>query len=161
MAEKSFGDLAIELAPLTGLKCLRAFHRLGKCFLPSIVKAIGAIGADTKVASVDVGNIEVGKLGEALESLFLNCSEEDLAFFAKEFLYGGIANHSPIEKVFDVVFQGKTLTLLKVLVWAVVEVHYADFFADLPGLLARAQALAASQKMSASISKADSLKTKS
>lgn len=152
--EKTFGDIKVMLSPLPAMRGALVLHRLSKCFLPSISKAAGAFSVQGKAFTL--ATLQPDKLSSALETLFIDCTEKDLEYFIDTLVRPGIANNVPLDKTLDIAFQGKTLTLLQVLVWSVVEVHFADFFGDLPGLVARALALVESRTASASILKPDS-----
>lgn len=154
--EKQFGDITITLNPLLGLKALRVFHKLSKSVLPALTKAFGSF--DTK-AALALSSIDLGKIGEAIETFFLDCKEDEFVTLSKDLLTNAfVKTDSGLlqldEGQINMTFQGRVLTLLEVLVWAVTEVHFADFLGKLPALKARAQAL--SQKTNASTSEASS-----
>lgn len=150
LSTKTIDGIELTLGPMLGMQALRVQHRLFKCVVPSLSKAFGALeGAN--LANLSLADLQVDKLSAALVQFFKDCTEDDLVSLAKSLLEGGLANHVPLSKTMDLVFQGKILTLYKAMAWAVVEVNFPDFFGQMPGLLAQAQA---SLKTTASTSKA-------
>lgn len=145
---RTIDGIVFVVTQLPAIKALHVFHRLGKVVSPSLAKASAALQPGAALEKVNLAD-----LGGALESFFSSCTPADLDYFVKELLYATTADGAPLLQVLDVKLQGKVLTLLKLLVFAV-EVNYADFFGPVRGLVARAQAIT----NTSSISKAVSLK---
>jgi hypothetical protein len=133
---KNIDGLTIVISPLPARQGLRVLHRLGKSISPSVSRMIGLARGGMEI---DLSELDVVSLSQALSNFFETCSEKDLDYFIDQLLDAAIVNNQRLLDVVNTVFQAKVLTLLKVLVFAV-EVNYQDFFGGLRDQFAKQQA---------------------
>lgn len=113
---KSF--LVQQLPARAALKLMR---RLGKVFAP----ALALLASNGKVS---LANTDISSLGTSLEKVFEELTDEDLDHFTERLLAGCLVDGKyPVLSQIDVLFQGETLDLIKLLIHAV-KVNYASFF---------------------------------
>jgi hypothetical protein len=114
-----------ELSQLTAFRGLRLLTRIGAAAGPALSK-LGAM--------MSGGEIDLALAGELIEGLFQKLNEDEITHFVKEMLFGGglKMNNVLVEKPFDTLMAGKTMTIFKLLFWGF-EVNYGDFFAAAKG----------------------------
>jgi hypothetical protein len=124
--KKTIGDLDFELSPLPAWKAMETFARLSK-FLSPAVESLGAVAGDKEAGAA--------ALAKAIAGL-ANNKPEELQALTKVLLDACLVTWEgkqvPLMRTFDVVMQGRILTVFKLLAWAV-EVNYRDFFDALKG----------------------------
>jgi hypothetical protein len=157
--ERVIDEMTFRIGKLPGRSALRMLHKVTGAIFPAIGLAAGQLGADLG----NLGKMDVTKLlkaigGGALPRLFEDLPVETLmelvdGLFASVVVIKDAKAVSVGGPAFDLVFQGKTKTVLKLLV-ACVEVNFSDFFGEggLAGLVARAQTSLAATKASAGTS---------
>lgn len=136
MLEPSNRDIdgfKIQISPLPCTKSLEVLHRLGLCLSPSVAAMLGLLQGGQQI---ELSSLNLGELSVALVAFFRGCSWPDLKYFIDNLLAPALCNDAPLLKTMDITFQAKTLSLLRVLVFAI-EVNYADFFDVASGALAQ------------------------
>lgn len=96
-----------------------------------------------------IGKLDQGDVGEAAAMLFARLPKEDFKRLVHTLVDSADADGKPVREVFNHVFMGKPMTLMKVFAFAL-ELNFSSFFAGLggaKGLLAKAMARAASGSM--------------
>jgi hypothetical protein len=99
---------------------LKLMRRLGKVFAP----ALATFGGKS-------GEIDPKSFGNALEKVFDELSDDDLDHFTQQLLAGCLVDDkAPVLPQIDLLFQGRTFDLVKLLVHAV-RANYQDFLGAL------------------------------
>lgn len=136
MLEPSNRDIdgfKIQISPLPCTKALEVLHRLGQSLSPSVAAMLGLLQGGQQI---DLASVDIAELGGALVAFFRGCSWPDLKYFIDNLLQPALCNDQPLLRTMDITFQAKTMSLLKVLVFAI-EVNYSDFFDVARGALAQ------------------------
>ena len=122
---------------LLGRASLRMLHRLIRTVGPGLAKAAGGVAG----TSLKLGDLELSSLGDALCLLTDRCNEAEFMAITEELLGSATIDGQPLMgPQFDLLMRGRSLTVLKLLRFAI-EVNYGDFSAAL-GAFARASSRA-------------------
>src|SRR5688572_18336991 len=111
-----------EVSQLPGMKSLKMFRRLGNVLGPALAKTL-ASGVD-----VQQGKMNLVGIGEAIGALFERLSEPELESIVKDLLWNAVVDGKVLfptgtNAQFDTLMAGRTVTVLKALVFAI-EVNY-------------------------------------
>jgi hypothetical protein len=125
---------------LPGFDALETLGELTRVLGPGVVRA--AMGA---LATGDRGLLEADVGAIAVPALFAGVSGKELRNLTERLLKTveliADGKKKPILQVFDLHFQGRTLSVFKLL-WAALRVSFGDFRDAVPGLAALATATA-------------------
>lgn len=109
-----------QVQQLPARAALKLMRRLGKVFAPAF-----AAFANSK------GDVDTKALGNALEKVFAELGDDDLDHFTNTLLHGCLVdNKAPVLPQIDLIFQGESFDLVKLLVHAV-KANYQDFLGAL------------------------------
>jgi hypothetical protein len=141
VATKDFevDGIKVTVTQLTGRKSLRVLHRLLGSLSPSVTLMGKGLGGK-KLADADVGKLLETMGADALPRLFEDLPEEKFLSLVDDLVATSVAigpEGKPVElaKSFDIVFQGRPIAALKLLV-EVVRYNYSELFdGGLGGLL--------------------------
>jgi hypothetical protein len=128
------------ITQLPGFDALETLGELSRTLGPGLVRAaMGALAAEDKsLLDADVGAL-------AVPALFAGVSGKELRNLTERLLKTVELicddKKRPVLQVFDVHFQGRTLSAFKLL-WAALKVSFGDFRDAVPGLAALATATA-------------------
>lgn len=146
---KEIDGMSFIIGQLAGRAQVRMFHKLSSSVFPALGLVASKIGEGFD--KMDAATLLKILGGEALPRLFMDLDQKTLdelidGLFASVIYRGDDGKGVPVLKVMDAVFQGKTLSVFKLMA-ACVEVNYASFFgeAGLAGLLPKAKALFSSE----------------
>ena len=118
METRTIDEHCYTVSQLPASRGLEMFGKLAGLLGPAALEALA------KGASLDK---DLKTLAPAAVMLFARLQPGDLTAIAKELLGPATVDNAPLEKQFEVHFQGRILHLFKVLVFAI-EVNFGDFF---------------------------------
>jgi hypothetical protein len=121
---------------LPGRASLKMLNRLGKALGPAFAALMGTVKAQG--SKPNLADLDFSAIGGAVEALFANVSDEDLDYFIDGLLKDALVDNVKLLPQIDILFQGGSDTLIKVLAFAVT-VNYANFTRALGGFLSGAQ----------------------
>lgn len=114
-----------SITQLPGRRGLEMFGKLAGIMGPAALEAL------SKGFSMDEDISNLAPIGLAL---FSQIKPGELTTITDELFYAALINGKPLKEQADIIFQGKTFTLLKVIAFAV-KVNYYDFFDALVAIL--------------------------
>ena len=118
---KEIDGRSYTVTQMPAMKALRMTHRLGKALGP----AIGHLAVQ------DGQEVDIERIGKALEALFTAMSEDDLETITKELLNSATvivdSKSLPVLAQFNTLMAGQIETVFKLLGFAL-EVNYGSFF---------------------------------
>lgn len=119
------GNVTVSMLP--GMKAQTLFWEMTRHIGPSIIKVFEALERD-QIARLQSGDASgVTGIAAATEMLCSKLTKQEFEYIRRELLALVHYEGQPISKVADLIFQGKTFTLWRVLAFAI-EVNYLDFF---------------------------------
>lgn len=128
---REIDGLRFTVQMLPAMRATRLWHRILKGAAPAFLKAAGS-------AKSGLADADVSALADAAQLLFNNFSESDFEGILRELLETTLVEKDgkqfPLMPVFDDLMRGRTVTLLKLVRFAL-EVNYSDFFDGLRGKL--------------------------
>jgi hypothetical protein len=125
--DREIDGMQWQVSQLPGMRGLKMFNKLGRILGPAMGKALAA-GMDSKK-----GEINAVALSEAIAVLFDRLSEAEIESITRELLATAVVDGKPLfPGAFDLLMQGRTMTVLKALLFAF-EVNYGSFFGALRG----------------------------
>lgn len=133
--DRTIDGLTYSVSQLPASRGLEMFGKLAGLLGPAALEALA------KGASFDK---DLQTLAPAAVMLFARLQPGDLTAIAKELLGPATVDNTPLEKQFEVHFQGRILHLFKVLVFAI-EVNFGDFFDVLGAFGGKSKAPASSE----------------
>lgn len=120
--KRTIGELDFELSPLPAWKALETWTRVIGVLAPGL-NGLNGLKAKTQEEML-------GALARAIQGL-ASTNPAEIQSLSKVLLETCLVTvkgqQAPLLPVFDVVMQGRMLSVFKLLAWAV-EVNYADFF---------------------------------
>lgn len=128
--EREIDGMSFAVTQLPGMRGLKLLARLGRVLGPAVAKALAGASNGLK------GEVDFEVMGEAVGTLFERLTEKELEEVTRELLQAATVDNRPLLQGFDVTMQGKTLTILKVLLFAF-EVNYGSFLDVLKDLGAK------------------------
>jgi len=138
--ERTIDGHVYAVSQLTASRGLEMFGRLAALIGPAALEVLA------RGASFDK---DLATLAPAAMALFARLKPGDLSEIAKELLAPATVDGKPLEKQFELHFQGRIMHLFKVLLFAV-EVNFRDFRDALGGLVASQKAPGRSEGSSTS-----------
>jgi hypothetical protein len=117
---------------LPGRASLKMLNRLGKAIGPAFAALMGTVKAQG--SKPNLADLDFSAIGGAVEALFTNVSDEDLDYFIDNLLKDALVDNVKLLPQIDLLFQGSSDTLIKVLAFAVTA-NYANFSRALAGFL--------------------------
>lgn len=136
--EKEIDGIPFRVQQLGAMAGLKLFTRLSRTFAPAMAKALGASAG----AKVDLGNLNVGALSDALKLLFETCNETEIESLVKALLSTTWVeqNGAWVEttKVLELVLAGKLPTMIK-MCWFSAQVNFGNFTEGLRAFLPQPQ----------------------
>ena len=127
------------ITQLPGFDALETLGELTRILGPGVVRgAMGALAAGGNVLEADIGDVIVPALFAGISGKEMRNVTERLLKTVEVIADG---RKRPVLQVFDLHFQGRTLSAFKLL-WAALKVSFGDFRDAVPGLAALATATA-------------------
>jgi hypothetical protein len=130
--EKVIDGMHFAITQLPGMKGLRMSQRLGRILGPALAKGLSGMGS-VSLDRLTESAVNMETIGEAVAILFDRLSENELEAITRELFASATVDGKPLMAAFDLVMQGKTLTVYKALLFAF-EVNFGSFFDELRGL---------------------------
>lgn len=131
--ERTIDGMKFTVTQLPAMKGLRTLNRIGRVLGPAFAKVAGASG------SGNVTDMDLSKLGDAVEALFERLTDDELEQLTRELLAQATCDGKLLMPQFDLILAGKVDVILQLLRFAF-EVNYGNFFAGLAGMVAAGQA---------------------
>lgn len=120
---KEIDDLKVSVTQLPAGRGWRLFMKLNKTLLPAITKLVGSV-KDWEHLDIDGDS-----LTEAVGLLLAEMEPEKSEALIKEILELTTVDGHEVVQTFDLTFQGKYLTLIKVVAFSL-EVNYKSFLPE-------------------------------
>ena len=118
--EKTIDDLMVSVSQLPAGKGWRLFMKLNKALLPAISNLIGSVKDWEKLEINGEG------LKNSVETLLMELEPEKSEALIKEILQLTRVDGQEVAPNFDLLFQGRYLTMLKIVMFTL-EVNYKSF----------------------------------
>lgn len=135
----TIGGVRYTVQQLPVTRALRLSAKLGGILAPALAKASKSV-AGTNLDNI--AGLDISLLGDALETLMMKMTPDELEFCTKELLYVLEKDGKDISRSFDTEFCGELLTVFKLLRFAF-EVNFGDFFDAARGWQAKLRAVPA------------------
>jgi hypothetical protein len=145
--DKTIDDVHFLIGQLPAMRATLLFNRLVRLIGPAFGKAFAGVSVNPKGGNkISLGDVDVGKFGDALGLLFTAMPEAEFKsvlgeLFSNTQVYVADQRVAPVMDAFDIVFAGKIATVYK-LAAAAIGVNFQDFIGEL-GAIVRKQQIAA------------------
>lgn len=123
---KIIDGMEVSVSQLPARRAMKMFNRLGRVFGPALGKIMASSPDGLKT-------MNIGAMGDAVAMLFEKFTDSEQDFIMNELLATAVVDNKPLMPIFDTMMRGKTLTVYKLLAFAL-EVNYGDFLGGLGGL---------------------------
>lgn len=135
---KAIDGITLTVQQLPAMRALKLMHRLARSVGPAMLRALSGVDLGTAQASPGglMSRVKLDDVATGLQSALAAFSEADLEALVKELFETTMVDRGgqtmPLLPVFDDVFQGAPLTILKAVRFAL-EVNFGNFFAAFQG----------------------------
>lgn len=118
--ERVIDGNTFRVTQLPATRAVRLSHKL----LSIVAPAMGYAASGTKDGNVLDADVDFGR---AIQSLFDRLPTNEFEALLKELLQGALIDDKPLMPQFDIVMQGRVLTVFKLAAFAL-EANFRDFF---------------------------------